>query len=119
MPERSDGASPRDSSFSLVTASVNPQSIMTRVVPLSTTSPLPELPLPSEVKRIYLSWSYSSARILRPVEDDSGAPFESCTSTCEAAAPASLTWMRYCGCDDFGAGFQNLSLSTKPSLSAG
>jgi hypothetical protein len=57
MPERSDGFKPRDSSFSFVAESVNPQSIMTRVVPLSTTSPLPELPLPSEVKRIYFSWS--------------------------------------------------------------
>jgi hypothetical protein len=34
---------------------VKPQSIITRVVPLSTTSALPELPLPNEVKRIGLS----------------------------------------------------------------
>jgi hypothetical protein len=31
---------------------VNPQSIINRVLPLSTTSPLPELPLPSEANRI-------------------------------------------------------------------
>ncbi|MEO5677572.1 MAG: hypothetical protein ABIQ84_08495 [Usitatibacter sp.] len=35
-----------------VSAIENPQSIMTRVVPLSTTSALPELPLPNDVNRI-------------------------------------------------------------------
>jgi hypothetical protein len=45
----SDGESPARSSRSLVSASVKPQSIITRVAPHSTTSPLPELPLPSDV----------------------------------------------------------------------
>src|SRR5215212_8588533 len=49
MPETCDGARPTRSSRALVSPSVKPQSIMTRVAPLSTTSPLPELPLPSEV----------------------------------------------------------------------
>jgi hypothetical protein len=52
MPEMAEGARPRDSSFDWVAESAKPQSIMTRVVPLSTTSPLPKLPLPSDVKRM-------------------------------------------------------------------
>jgi hypothetical protein len=58
MPFTCDGVSPARSSRALVSAMVKPQSIMTRVSPLSTTSPLPELPLPRDVKRsTYLSWS--------------------------------------------------------------
>src|SRR5437868_15051830 len=48
-PEICEGLSPTRSRRALVSASVKPQSIITRVAPLSTTSPLPELPLPREV----------------------------------------------------------------------
>src|SRR5471030_185679 len=52
MAQRSEGERPARSRRALVSASEKPQSIMTRVRPLSTTSALPALPLPSEVKRI-------------------------------------------------------------------
>src|SRR5687767_1159606 len=51
MPAKSEGERPRRSRRSRVSAMVNPQSIITRVLPLSTTSPLPELPLPRDAKR--------------------------------------------------------------------
>ena len=43
---------PTRSRRAFVSAIVKPQSIITRVLPHSTTSALPELPLPSEVKRM-------------------------------------------------------------------
>src|SRR5579862_967100 len=48
------GLSPARSRRAFVSARPKPQSIRTRVRPFSTTSPLPELPLPSEVNRIAL-----------------------------------------------------------------
>src|SRR6187399_1114676 len=51
MPARSEGSSPMRFSRSRVSPMPKPQSIITRVAPLSTTSALPELPLPMEANR--------------------------------------------------------------------
>src|SRR6188474_141487 len=48
----SRGARPRRPRRVAVSRTPNPQSIMTREVPASTTSPLPSLPLPNDAKRI-------------------------------------------------------------------
>ena len=93
-PARARGAPSR----AAVSRTPNPQSIITRVPPASTTRPLPSLPLPSDAKRIgavasaspagrtargghYFSWSFSSARIFSPLGLLSGAPSGSCTVT--------------------------------------
>src|SRR5450432_258168 len=52
MASRESGATPMRASRAAVSRTPNPQSIMMRVEPASTTSPLPSLPLPIEAKRI-------------------------------------------------------------------
>src|SRR5688572_14735803 len=60
---------------------------------------------------IYFNWSKSSVMILLPVFDWSAAPCSFCTTTLDMLAPASATWMRYCGCfEGLVSVFQNLSL---------
>ena len=65
---------------------------------------------------LYFSCSKSSVRLFLPVEDASEAPCEFCTWTWDMLAPASLTWMRYCGCALLGAARQNMSLSARVSF---